>query len=162
MRTPLIYASLESLITGAKEAKFPYFSKGKPVSSWLISKSSNIFLYKSLFCASNSWPAFCFVLSPRLSLITQRRHSTSSACTASVYHSQQKWEKSGFLPFEIWIFILQKRMDSLQEAFIHSPEPCEGHFITDARTLFHVFLTVDKKHPLTPLKGLEGPGQFLI
>ncbi len=27
-----------TLFTGAKEAKFPYFSKGKPVSSWLISK----------------------------------------------------------------------------------------------------------------------------
>ncbi len=53
-------------------------------------------------------------------------------------------------------------MDSLQEAFIHLPEPCEAHFITDARTLFHVFWTVDKKHLLTPLKGLEGPGQFLM
>ncbi len=42
-------------------------------------------------------------------------------------------------------------MDSLQEAFIHPPEPCEGHFITDAHALFHVFWTVDKKHPLTPL-----------
>ncbi len=29
-------------------------------------------------------------------------------------------------------------MDSLQEAFIHPPEPCEAHFITDARTLFDV------------------------
>ncbi len=26
-----------------------------------------------------------------------------------------------FIMFEIWIFILQKRMDSLQEAFIHPP-----------------------------------------
>ncbi len=55
MRAPLRYA-------GAKQAKFPYFSKGKLVSAWLISKSSGIFLYKSSFCASNSWPAFCFVL----------------------------------------------------------------------------------------------------
>ncbi len=31
-RAPLRYASLASLFTGAKEAKFPYFSKGKPVS----------------------------------------------------------------------------------------------------------------------------------
>ncbi len=46
-------------------------SKGKLGSSWLISKSPNIFLYKSLFCASNSWPVFCFVLSPRSSLIMQ-------------------------------------------------------------------------------------------
>ncbi len=40
-------ASLVSLFTGAKEAKFPYFSKGKPVSSWLISNSSNILFYTS-------------------------------------------------------------------------------------------------------------------
>ncbi len=30
-------------------------------------------------------------------------------------------------------------MDSLQEAFIHSLEPCEAHFIMDAHALFHVF-----------------------
>ncbi len=57
--TPLRYTSLASLFTGAKEAKFTYFSNGKPVSSWLISKSSDISLYKSLFCASSSWPLFC-------------------------------------------------------------------------------------------------------
>ncbi len=78
-RTPPRYASLTSLSTGAKEAKFPYFSKGKPVPSWLISKSSDIFLYKSSVCNSNSWLAICFVLSPRSSLITQRRCPTSSA-----------------------------------------------------------------------------------
>ncbi len=52
-------------------------------------------------------------------------------------------------------------MVSLQEAFIHAPEPCEGRFITDAHTLFHVNRTVDKKHPLTPLKGLAGQDNFL-
>ncbi len=41
VRVPLRYASLASLFTGAKEAKFPYFNKGK-VSSWLISISSDI------------------------------------------------------------------------------------------------------------------------
>ncbi len=46
--------------------------------------------------------------------------------------------------FEIWIFLLQKRMDLLQEAFIHTLEPCEACFIMDVRTLFHVFWTVDK------------------
>ncbi len=55
---------------------------------------------------------------------------------------------------------LTKHMDSLQEAFIHPPEPRKARFITDARTLFHIFWIVDKKHPLTPLKGLERPGQF--
>ncbi len=43
-----------------------------------------------------------------------------------------------FITFEIGIFFLQKRMDSLQEAFIHGPEPCEAHFIMDAHTLFNV------------------------
>ncbi len=47
-------------------------------------------------------------------------------------------------------------MDSLQEAFIHPPEPCEARFIMDAHTLFHVFWTVDKKHPLTPIVRLGG------
>uniref|UniRef100_A0A672LAP4 Calcium-transporting ATPase n=1 Tax=Sinocyclocheilus grahami TaxID=75366 RepID=A0A672LAP4_SINGR len=35
-------------------SKVSLFSKGKPVSSWLISKSSDILLYKSSFCTSNS------------------------------------------------------------------------------------------------------------
>ncbi len=34
-----------------------------------------------------------------------------------------------FIMFEIWIFILQKHMDSLQEDFIQPPEPCEARFI---------------------------------
>ncbi len=64
------------------------------------------------------------------------------------------------ITFEIWIFILQNPMDSLQEAFIHPPELCETRFIMDARTLFHVFFwTVDNKLPLTPLKVLAGTGQ---
>ncbi len=33
------------------------------------------------------------------------------------------------------IYIFQKRMDSLQGAFIHPPEPCEGRFITDAHII---------------------------
>ncbi len=49
------------------------------------------------------------------------------------------------------IFFLQKRMDSLQEAFIQPPEPCEAHFIMDARTLFDVFWTVEQKHPTTAM-----------
>ncbi len=39
------------------------YNKGKPVSSWLISKSSDIFIYKVSICASNSWPVFSFALS---------------------------------------------------------------------------------------------------
>ncbi len=40
-------------------------------------------------------------------------------------------------------------MDSLQEAFIHAPEPCEAFFIMDAHTLFNVSWTVKEKHPPT-------------
>ncbi len=39
---------------------------------------------------------------------------------------------------------LTKRMDSLQEAFIHPPEPREARFITDPRALFHVFWNIEK------------------
>ncbi len=63
-----------------------------------------------------------------------------------------------FIMFEIWIFFLQKNMDLLQEAFIHSPELCEARFIMDSRTLFNVLWTVVQKHPLTE----EEPGQFFI
>ncbi len=44
---------------------------------------------------------------------------------------------------------LEQRMDSLQEAFNHAPEPCEARFIMDVRTLFDVFWTVEQKHPPT-------------
>ncbi len=47
-------------------------------------------------------------------------------------------------------------MDSLQGAFIHPPEPCEGRFITDACTLFHVFWTESSKHPFSPMERLGG------
>ncbi len=66
------------------------------------------------------------------------------------------WSEKKVITFEIWIFLLRKRMDSLQEAFIHPPEPCEARFIMDARTLFHVFWTVENKHSLTPIERLGG------
>ncbi len=47
-------------------------------------------------------------------------------------------------------------MDSQRETFIHPPEPCEGRFITDAHTLFHIFWTVDNKHLLIPTERLGG------
>ncbi len=40
-------------------------------------------------------------------------------------------------------------MDSLQEDFIHPPEPCEAHFIMDGCALLDFFWTVEKKHLLT-------------
>ncbi len=65
-------------------------------------------------------------------------------------------EREVFITFEIGIFIFQKRMDSLQGAFIHPPEPCEGRFVTDACTLFHVFRTGSSKHPCIPIERLGG------
>ncbi len=65
-------------------------------------------------------------------------------------------EKKVFITFHIWICILQKSMDTLQEAFIHPPEPCDARFITDARTLFQVFWTVDKKTRTYPIVRLGG------
>ncbi len=46
-------------------------------------------------------------------------------------------------------FFLQKHIESLQDAFIQAPEPCEARFIVDARALFDVLWTVEKNtHPL--------------
>ncbi len=42
-------------------------------------------------------------------------------------------------------------MDSLQEAFIHAPEPCEAHFIMDVRALFDFLWAVQQKHPPTAM-----------
>ncbi len=53
-------------------------------------------------------------------------------------------------------------MDSLQGAFIHLPEPCEGCFITDARPLFHVFQTGSSKHLFSPMERLGGAKQFFL
>ncbi len=64
--------------------------------------------------------------------------------------------------FEIWIFILQKRMDSLQEAFIHASEPCEACFTMDAHALFDVSWTVEQKHPPTAMIRLGIAWTILI
>ncbi len=45
------------------------------------------------------------------------------AGTASAYDSQQKWEKSVLYVWNMDLFFLQNCMDSLQEAFTHTPEP---------------------------------------
>ncbi len=51
--------------------------------------------------------------------------------------------------------MLQKRMDSQQEAFIHPPEPCKACFIMDAHALFDVLWTVEQKHPPTAMIELR-------
>ncbi len=50
-------------------------------------------------------------------------------------------------------------MYSLQEAFIHTPEPCEAHFITDARALFDYLLLLKRKHLPTAMIILGIAGQ---
>ncbi len=42
-------------------------------------------------------------------------------------------------------------MDSLQEAFIHPPEPCEARFIMDGCALFDYFWAVEQKHAIIKL-----------
>ncbi len=50
---------------------------------------------------------------------------------------------------------LTKMQDSLQVAFIHLPEPCEAHFMTDVCALFDYFWTVEQKHLPTPILTLR-------
>ncbi len=64
------------------------------------------------------------------------------------------YESEVFSMFEIWIFIFQKRMDLLQGALFTLRALCEGRFITDACTLFHVFWTGYSKHPFSPIVRL--------
>ncbi len=139
------------VFTGAKEAKFPYFSKGKPDSSWLISKFSYIFLYKSSFSASNSWLAFCFVLSSALSR-SSRITGAWPTHTSYIIHLERLLhmtvsgsERKVFITFQIWIFFLKECINSLQEAFIHPPEPREARFIMDGCALLDFFWTGKKK-----------------
>ncbi len=49
------------------------------------------------------------------------------------------------------MFFLQKHIDSLQEAFVHPPEPCEARFIMDRCDYLHFFWTVEQKHPPTAI-----------
>ncbi len=56
-------------------------------------------------------------------------------------------------------FFWQKRIDSLQEAFILTPEPCDACFNMDGCALFNYFLTVEQKHPPSAIIKLEIAGQ---
>ncbi len=96
---PLRYASPASLFTGAKEAKFPFFSKDKPVSFLLISKSSHIILHKSSFCATDSkWCASHWRM-------RDAYFSRPPAGTDCMFDSQQKGEKSVYSFLNIDIFL---------------------------------------------------------
>ncbi len=87
---------LVSVVRGRREGRMRFWEmlvsrvclqEQKKQSFLSLLKSSDIFLYKSSVCTSNSWPAFCFILSLRSSLITQRVCPTSSAGKTSVYDS---------------------------------------------------------------------------
>ncbi len=49
---------------------------------------------------------------------------------------------------------LTKHIDSLHEAFIYPPEPCEARCIMDGCALFDVFWTVEQKHRTIPILKL--------
>ncbi len=78
-------------LTLAKENQSPLGSYRNPPT----------FSLQILILCFNLWPAFCFVLSPRLSWITQRRRPTSSI----VIHRMtvRCSERKMFIMFEIWI-----------------------------------------------------------
>ncbi len=64
--------------------------------------------------------------------------------------------------FEIWIFIFQKRKDSLQGAFIHPPEPREARLLQMPARYFMSSVLDPANTRLVPWKGFEEPGQFFI
>ncbi len=123
-------ASEISFLTLAKENQSPLG----------LYRNPDIFLYKSSFCASNSWPGFCFVLSPHSSLITQsRRHPPERLPLLTVRWS----ERCVYYVWNMDIFLT--KMHGF--AFIHPPKLCEASFM-DTRALFDVLWTVEQKHPL--------------
>ncbi len=111
------------------EPSFVY-SKGKPVSFCLISKSSDIFLYKSSFCSSNSRVVFCFAHSalPCSSLLTRAYAIPTSyviywTATLSWMCVWQLTEaKYGYFTCA---------NASFHKAFINPTEPCVALFMVD-------------------------------
>ncbi len=94
--------------------------------------------------------------SPKISIYFSISHTpTSYIIHWNSFCIRQSAEVREMFMFEIWIFFLQKNMDLLQEAFIHSQELCEARFIMDSRTLFNVLWTVVQKHPLTAMLRLR-------
>ncbi len=131
-----------------------YFSKGRPVSSWLRSKSSDMLLYKSSFCVKIRDQRFVlFSLRTRYQSHNTDvlRHPPGLLPLMTVRWS----ERDVFITFEIWIFILQKCMDSRQEAFIH-PGAVWGMFYYGCTHFISRLLNGWQKHPLTPIERLGG------
>ncbi len=144
----------------ANETMFPYFSKG---SSWLISKSSNIFLYKSSFCAFNFWRfgvLFCS-LYPQSSLITQHWCLTSSPGLLPLMTVICS-EREEFITFEIWIFIFQKCIGVATGGLYSPPGAVWGTFYYGCAYFISCLPNWIQQTHLVPWKGLKGPGQFFI
>ncbi len=125
------YDSLASLFTGAKEAKFPYLTKGKPASFWLIEILLN-FLYKSSFCASNS---YCFVLY----LLHASAFITNHWCMRDAYilhppperlahMTVSRSEKKSIYNILNKDIFLTKMHRFTTDGLYSPPEPCEAHF----------------------------------
>ncbi len=97
---------------------------------------------------------FCFLCSCKqtgeTSISQRSMRLTSSAGTASVYDSQQKWEKSVYNIFNMDIF-LTKTHGFVGGGLYPPPEPCEACFNMDWCTLFDYFCTVEQKHPSTSI-----------
>ncbi len=79
-------------------------------------------------------PRFVLIIHDRRLVLFYRRVSGS--------------ERKVFITFEIWIFCYKNTWICYRRPLFTPPEPCEACFITDAHALFHVFWTVDKKHPI--------------
>ncbi len=123
--------SKQSFLTLAKENQSPLGSYRHPLTFFFTNPRFVLLIH--------DWRFFWVFFS---AFVTNHAMPTSYVIRRNGFWSERKV----FITFEIWIFFLQKCMASLQEAFIHPPEPCEAHFIMDARALFDVFWTVEQKH----------------
>ncbi len=88
-------------------------------------------------------------------MCARRIRPTSSAGTACTYDSQRKWEKSVYCILNIDI--------SLTKTHCFATGGLSSRLgDMSRRTLFHIFWTVDKKHPLTPIVTLGARAIFNI
>ncbi len=66
------------------------------------------------------------------------------------------------ITFKMWIFSLQKTMNSLQEAFIHPWSRVRDILLRIRARYFMSSELLTTNNRLPPLQGLEGPGPFWI
>ncbi len=103
---------LVSRVCLQEQTKQSFFTLPKENQSPLgLYRNPPIFFFSS-FCAFNLWPAFCFAVSPPDFHVRHespahawRIRPTSSAGTACMYDSQQKWEKSIYNVSNMDIFL---------------------------------------------------------